>query len=345
MENFAWRSEVLPLISCARRHRRGAAARDARAPAGDPQLPGRDADGPSARVRAVRFPAARRVLAGAAVRASPRRWPRCAPRSRSCRRRRSTAFRNSFQHVFSGGYAAGYYSYKWAEVLSADAFGAFEEHGIYDVSTARRFLQAILERGGSRDAMEAFVEFRGRRPRSSHCCASSGWRPEAGNANRHLERQFAARAPAAAQGLARREPGRRDRAAGNQDPGCRFPVRRDARRRAAMRDHRPAEATTASRSWRARRSRTSSSASRLHRYASRVIAATIAGVRIVDVYVPNGQTLDSDKYPYKLLARGAAAYLVAELDGIRGSSCSATTTSRPRTATCTIRRPGRARCT
>jgi oligopeptidase A len=66
--------------------------------------------------------------------------------------------------VFSGGYAAGYYSYKWAEVLSADAFGAFEEHGIYDVRTARRFLQAILERGGSRDAMEAFVEFRGRRP-------------------------------------------------------------------------------------------------------------------------------------------------------------------------------------
>ena len=66
--------------------------------------------------------------------------------------------------MFSGGYAAGYYSYKWAEVLSADAFGAFEEHGIYDARTARRFLQAILERGGSRDAMEAFVEFRGRRP-------------------------------------------------------------------------------------------------------------------------------------------------------------------------------------
>jgi oligopeptidase A len=73
-------------------------------------------------------------------------------------------FPNSFQHVFSGGYAAGYYSYKWAEVLSADAFGAFEEQGIFDVKTARRFLQAILERGGSRDAMEAFVEFRGRKP-------------------------------------------------------------------------------------------------------------------------------------------------------------------------------------
>ncbi|HEX6570466.1 MAG TPA: M3 family metallopeptidase [Steroidobacteraceae bacterium] len=73
-------------------------------------------------------------------------------------------FPHSFQHVFSGGYAAGYYSYKWAEVLSADAFGAFEESGIFDSGTARRFLHSILERGGSRDAMEAFVEFRGRKP-------------------------------------------------------------------------------------------------------------------------------------------------------------------------------------
>jgi oligopeptidase A len=73
-------------------------------------------------------------------------------------------FAHGFQHVFSGGYAAGYYSYKWAEVLSADAFGAFEELGIFDPSTARRFLHAILERGGSRDAMAAFVEFRGREP-------------------------------------------------------------------------------------------------------------------------------------------------------------------------------------
>jgi oligopeptidase A len=73
-------------------------------------------------------------------------------------------FAHSFQHIFSGGYAAGYYSYKWAEVLSADAFGAFEEAGVFDAATARRFLGTILERGGSRDAMEAFVEFRGRKP-------------------------------------------------------------------------------------------------------------------------------------------------------------------------------------
>ena len=73
-------------------------------------------------------------------------------------------FASSFGHVFAGGYAAGYYSYKWAEVLAADAFGAFEEHGVFDHATAQRFLDAILSRGGSCDALEAFVAFRGRRP-------------------------------------------------------------------------------------------------------------------------------------------------------------------------------------
>jgi oligopeptidase A len=73
-------------------------------------------------------------------------------------------FPNSFGHIFAGGYAAGYYSYKWAEVLAADAFEAFEETGVFDRSTAQRFLDAILSRGGSRDALEAFIEFRGRRP-------------------------------------------------------------------------------------------------------------------------------------------------------------------------------------
>jgi oligopeptidase A len=73
-------------------------------------------------------------------------------------------FAHSFQHIFSGGYAAGYYSYKWAEVLAADAFSAFEERGIFNHEVSRRFLRSILERGGSRDAMEAFVDFRGRKP-------------------------------------------------------------------------------------------------------------------------------------------------------------------------------------
>jgi oligopeptidase A len=73
-------------------------------------------------------------------------------------------FAHSFGHIFAGGYAAGYYSYKWAEVLAADAFAAFEENGVFDRATAQRFLDAILSRGGSRDALEAFVEFRGRGP-------------------------------------------------------------------------------------------------------------------------------------------------------------------------------------
>lgn len=74
-------------------------------------------------------------------------------------------FPHSFSHIFAGGYAAGYYSYKWAEVLSADAFSLFEETGIFDRETGRRFLEQILERGGSRDAMASFVAFRGREPK------------------------------------------------------------------------------------------------------------------------------------------------------------------------------------
>jgi len=73
-------------------------------------------------------------------------------------------FPHSFSHIFAGGYAAGYYSYKWAEVLSADAFAAFEETHIFDKKTGQRFLQAILEQGGSREPMELFIDFRGREP-------------------------------------------------------------------------------------------------------------------------------------------------------------------------------------
>jgi oligopeptidase A len=71
---------------------------------------------------------------------------------------------HSFAHIFAGGYAAGYYSYKWAEVLAADAFSAFEEAGIFDQETARRFREEILEVGGSRDIMDAYIAFRGRKP-------------------------------------------------------------------------------------------------------------------------------------------------------------------------------------
>jgi oligopeptidase A len=71
---------------------------------------------------------------------------------------------HGFSHIFAGGYAAGYYSYKWAEVLAADAFGAFEEAGVFDADTARRFRSEILEVGGSCDIMQAYIAFRGRKP-------------------------------------------------------------------------------------------------------------------------------------------------------------------------------------
>jgi oligopeptidase A len=73
-------------------------------------------------------------------------------------------FPQSFQHIFGGGYAAGYYSYKWAEVLASDAFSLFEERGIFDPETGHSFLTNILEQGGRRTAMESFVAFRGREP-------------------------------------------------------------------------------------------------------------------------------------------------------------------------------------
>ncbi len=163
LENFAWRDEVLPLIS-------------AHVATGEP-LP---------REMLARLQASRTFQAGMqTVRQlefalfdfrlhaeyAPGRPPRIADTLAEVRATVAVVrppefnrFPHSFQHVFSGGYAAGYYSYKWAEVLSADAFGAFEEHGVFDLATSRRFLHSILERGGSRDAMEAFVEFRGRKP-------------------------------------------------------------------------------------------------------------------------------------------------------------------------------------
>ena len=83
-------------------------------------------------------------------------------------------FLHSFSHIFDGGYAAGYYSYAWAEVLSADAFAAFTEAGTLDAPTGRRFRQAILETGGSRSAMASFVAFKGREPSIDALLASIG---------------------------------------------------------------------------------------------------------------------------------------------------------------------------
>jgi oligopeptidase A len=74
-------------------------------------------------------------------------------------------FPHNFSHIFAGGYAAGYYSYKWAEVLSADAYSLFEENGVLDPRTGHRFWSEVLAVGGSRPALESFVAFRGREPK------------------------------------------------------------------------------------------------------------------------------------------------------------------------------------
>ncbi len=83
-------------------------------------------------------------------------------------------FAHAFSHIFAGGYAAGYYSYKWAEVLSADAFSLFEENGVFDQATGQSFLHNVLEQGGSKDAMDLFVAFRGREPRIDALLRHSG---------------------------------------------------------------------------------------------------------------------------------------------------------------------------
>ncbi|GEA12804.1 hypothetical protein KUL49_31790 [Alteromonas sp. KUL49] len=85
-------------------------------------------------------------------------------------------FQNSFGHIFAGGYAAGYYSYKWAEVLSADAYSKFEEDGIFNNETGRSFLNNVLEMGGSREPMDLFVAFRGREPQVDALLRHSGIR-------------------------------------------------------------------------------------------------------------------------------------------------------------------------
>jgi len=163
MENFAWRDEVLPLIS-------------AHVETGEPLPAGmlkklqgtRSFQAGMQTARQLEFALFDFRMHAEYVPGSPPRIAETLAEVRDevavVRPPAFNRFPHSFQHVFSGGYAAGYYSYKWAEVLSADAFGAFEEQGVFDRATARRFLQSILERGGSRDAMEAFVEFRGRKP-------------------------------------------------------------------------------------------------------------------------------------------------------------------------------------
>ena len=87
---------------------------------------------------------------------------------------KNNKFENSFAHIFSGGYAAGYYSYKWAEVLSADAFMAFKEKKLVDRRVGASFMKKILETGGSKPALDLFVDFRGREPKIQPLLSSLG---------------------------------------------------------------------------------------------------------------------------------------------------------------------------
>jgi oligopeptidase A len=163
MENFVWRGEVLPLIS-------------SHTTSGEP-LP---LDMLQRLVGTRTFNAALDTLRQIELatfdfelhaKFDPAAGPRVAETLAAVRSRVAVVpaapfnrLPSSFAHIFAGGYAAGYYSYKWAEVLAADAFEAFVEAGVFDGTTAARFRDSILARGGSLDAMDAFVRFRGREP-------------------------------------------------------------------------------------------------------------------------------------------------------------------------------------
>lgn len=163
MENFVWRTEVLPLIS------RHAASGEALPAETLRRLLGtRTFNGALDTLRQIELASFDFALhAGFEPRSGGRVMQTLARIRERVAVVPAAAFNRlpaSFAHIFSGGYAAGYYSYKWAEVLAADAFEAFEEAGIFDAPTAARFRESILARGGSLDAMELFVQFRGRPP-------------------------------------------------------------------------------------------------------------------------------------------------------------------------------------
>jgi oligopeptidase A len=167
MENFVWEWDVLSHMTQHVGHGRRAAARPLRSHAGRAQL-SRAALRPVRQLEMGLFDMRVHIeyesQAGNVQRrpqdilAEVRREVAVVPRAPYDR------FMESFSHVFAGGYAAGYYSYKWAEVLSADAFSLFEERGVLSSEVGARFRDEVLARGGSRPAIESFVAFRGRPP-------------------------------------------------------------------------------------------------------------------------------------------------------------------------------------
>ena len=170
MENFCWEWDVLSRLTRARRRRRAAAARAVRQDDRGAPLPERAGDA---------APGASSRCSTCACTTSPTQRARIQHVLDEVRAEVSVLdadpaqrLPHSFSHIFAGGYGAGYYSYKWAEVLSADAYSAFEEAGLFDIDTGRRYRREILEVGGSRDALDSFKAFRGREP-SIDCVAAA----------------------------------------------------------------------------------------------------------------------------------------------------------------------------
>ena len=266
-------------------------------------------------------------------------------------------FPHNFGHIFAGGYAAGYYSYKWAEVLAADAFAAFEEHGVFDRAVAQRFLDSILSQGGSRKALDAFVDFRGRQPDVNALLRQQGLvherRHRRGGGqqailDRHLEREsLRVRGEQLhANGCARTQP---DVVALQetkmQDPDFPHPEFTAAGYHSVFSGQKTYNGV-------ALLSRAADDGLRARHPGLRRSAAPRA--RRHHRRLPRHQPLRAQRPgaglgKIRLQAatgsRRCTRWLKPRRRNIPGSWCWATSTSRPKIATCTIRRPGWAACT
>ena len=315
MENFAWRDEVLPLISAHVETGEPLPHEMLARAAGQPHVPGRHADRAAARIRAVRFPAARGIRAGPA--AAHRRDP--GRGARGGRRRAAAGVQ-----PLPAQLPARVLGRLRGRVLQLQVGrGAVRRRvrrvrGTAAYSTSRRRAASCAR---SSSAAAAATRWRpssssaAASPRSSRCCGRWASRRRPRHAHRHLERQFAARPPAAPDGLARGQPGGRRSCCRRRS--CPTPTSRARRsRRSATRSRSAVSApTTASRSCRAQPlDDVVAGIPGFEDEQKRVLAATVAGVRVIDVYVPNGQTVGSEKYEYKLRWFAALReYVAAEL--------------------------------
>ena len=208
-------------------------------------------------------------------------------------------FPNSFSHIFAGGYAAGYYSYKWAEVLSADAYSLFEEQGVLNPEAGRRFRDEILAVGGSRPAAESFRAFRGREPTVDALLRHSGMTDAGMRLATWNVNSLKVRLPHLIDWLAKAQP----------DIVCLQELKLEDAKfpRAELEAAGYQAAFSGQKTYngvailaRAGLSDVSTGIPGFADEQKRVIAATVGGVRSVCVYCPNGQAVGSEKYDYKL---------------------------------------------